>query len=88
MPCFGNGEDHCCYVNGVACPHLEEFTVPDRRWACGLFRRLQDWDLVIASDSYQQDVAPYFGDMNCKDWPDGVGRNRGVCEICGVNSGN
>ena len=86
MPCLGTKDDHCCYVNGKACCFLEENTVPGRRWACGLRRELGDWDLVIASDRYQQAVAPYFGEMNCRDWPDATsGPNSFVCEHCGVN---
>ena len=83
MPCLGNGADHCCYVAGSACPHLEEHTVPGRRWACGLMREHGDWDQVIADPRYLRDVAPHFGEMNCRDWPDGTGVNAGQCEDCG-----
>jgi len=83
MPCLGNAQDHCCYVNGQACKYLEENTVEGRRWACGLRRELGSWDAVIASDRYQQDVAPHFGEMNCRDWPDGEGANKGRCVDCG-----
>lgn len=75
MPCHGTGADHCCYFAGVVCPHLEENTVPDRRWACGLLREHGDWDAVLASDRYQQDVQPLWESveplkaMNCRDWP-------------------
>lgn len=84
MPCFGNGDDHCCYVAGKACPFLEENTVPGRRWACGLRRELGDWDLVISDVRYKLNVAPHFGAMNCRDWPDGKGVNSAHCEQCGV----
>ena len=86
MPCLGQLDDHCCYVNGVACKHLEENTQVERRWTCGLMRKLNNWDDVIASSEYQTDVAPYFDPkgMNCKDWPDGTSGNAGHCVECGV----
>lgn len=94
--CTGNGEDHCCYFNGLACPHIEENTVPGRRWACGLLRELGDWDQVIASDRYQQAVQPLFdanpalNGMNCRDWPQGysgvMAHGRGLC-CYGVTDG-
>ena len=88
MPCLGNAEDHCCYVNDVVCKYLEEKTVNGRRWACGLKRALGSWDNVIASTEYQTDVAPYFEPlgMNCKDWPDGNKGNRGFCVDCGITT--
>ena len=85
MPCYGNRDDHCCYVNGKACQFLEENTVPERRWACGLRRELGDWDSVISDPRYIEHVDPHFGDMNCRDWPDGTGRNKGSCPECGVS---
>jgi len=45
--------------------------VPGRRWACGLMRKLGDWDLVLASSEYKRDVAPKLpAGINCRDWPD------------------
>lgn len=87
MPCNGNRDDHCCHLKGADCPFLEENTVSGRRWACGLFRKLQDWTEVITSDEYKKIVAPIFEPlgMNCKDWPDGVGSNSYTCKECGVN---
>ena len=81
MPCLGNSEDHCCYLKGVACKHLEENTVEDRRWVCGLRRKLGNWDDVIASTEYQTDVAPILEPLgiNCRDYPD-VGQ---WCATCG-----
>lgn len=86
MPCLGNREDHCCWIAGVACPHLEENTVEGRRWACGIYRKLQDWDAVIISKEYLADVAPTFEPlgMNCRDWPDGADGNSYTCDECGV----
>lgn len=86
MPCHGNRDDHCCYVRGQPCQFVEKNTVEGRRWACGLRRELGDWDEVLASDRYQTHVAPYFTNgMNCRDWPDGNGANKGVCDECGLN---
>ena len=86
MPCNGNRDDHCCWIKGNPCPHLEENTVKGRRWACGLYRKLQDWDAVLASQEYIIDVKPTFEPlgMNCRDWPDGTGTNSYTCEECGV----
>ena len=72
MPCSGNADTHCCWLVGQVCPHLEENTLPDRRWVCGLRRRLGDWDAVLASAEYRRDVAPFLKPLgyNCRDWPD------------------
>lgn len=83
MPCLGNAKDHCCYVNGKPCLFLETNTVEGRKWACGLRRELGNWDDVITSDRYLVYVQPYFGEMNCRDWPDGEGVNYGRCVDCG-----
>jgi hypothetical protein len=57
--------------------------MPDRRWVCGLRRRLGDWDAVLASPEYQKDVAPElerYG-YTCRDWPD---KYEGmICADCG-----
>ena len=88
MPCFGNRDDHCCWVAGKPCQYLEEDTVEGRRWACGLMVELGDWEKVIASDRYKKNVAPIFEPlgMNCRDWPDGDAANSGTCVECGVNT--
>lgn len=81
--CHGNADDHCCWLQGAVCPHLEEHTVPGRRWACGLLRRLGDWESVIASDAYRQDVAPALEPLGytCRDWPQNYPGM--VCRTCG-----
>lgn len=69
--CHGNGPDHCCYVNGQVCPFLEENTVPGRRWACGLYRQLGDWNLVHTDPRYLAVVKPVwdeFGVADCGDF--------------------
>lgn len=86
MPCFGNKDSHCCSINGKDCKYLEENTMPDRRWACGLMRKLQDWDAVLISKEYITDVKGKFAhpETNCRDWPDGIGANSHNCVECGV----
>jgi hypothetical protein len=86
MPCKGIATHHCCWVNGNPCLHLEENTVEGRHWACGLRRELGDWDLVITDSRYIQNVAPHFGEMNCRDWPDGTGANEGTFLQCECDS--
>lgn len=83
MPCHGNAQDHCCWLEGKECDYLEENTVPGRRWACGLRRELGDWDLVLEDPRYKENVAPTFelSGINCRDWPDAY---PGVkCTDCG-----
>jgi hypothetical protein len=83
--CGGNNADHCCYVAGVACPHLEENTVEGRRWACGLRRELGDWASVHADPRYLADVKPHWlnvGMEDCGDYP-APGRSCGTCGMTG-----
>jgi hypothetical protein len=85
--CPGNTKDHCCYVNGVRCPFLEENTVEGRRWACGLRRKLGSWEKVHQDKGYLTLVKPHWENAhgimenyNCGDWPPpGV-----PCPTCGV----
>jgi hypothetical protein len=88
MPCSGNGKDHCCYLQGKPCRYVEENTVPGRRWACGLRRRLGDWDAVLISSEYQANVAPKLAPYgyNCRDWPDFPLGSR--CSDCGFGMNN
>ena len=72
--CHGNCADHCCYFRNVVCPFLEENTVDGRRWICGLFRELGDWDLVLKDKRYKAtvqdmyDTVPELKGTNCRDW--------------------
>ena len=91
MSCHGNGNDHCCYLGdkGV-CPHLEENTVPGRRWACGLLRRYGSWEAAEASEEYQTDVQPFMnefdgGRWSCSTWPEKYGNS---CATCGWKPGD
>jgi hypothetical protein len=79
-PCSGNAYDHCCYFGGKVCTFLEENTLPDRKWVCGLMREHQDWDKVLADPMYQQVVIPLLEQYvwphsevkyTCKTWPTG-----------------
>jgi hypothetical protein len=75
-PCHGNAE-HCCFVDGEVCRYLEENTVPGRRWACGLLRRLGSWDAVHADAGYLACVQPVWdrvGIESCGAWGEGTGQ--------------
>jgi len=80
-------EQHCCWVDGRLCPHLEEYTVAGRRWACGLLRRLGSWVGVYRSAEYQRDVRPMWErlapDLDCGSYPaPGM-----TCATCGGSGG-
>ncbi len=81
--CTGNFEDHCCWVDGKVCPHLEENTVEGRRWACGLLVALGSWEGVYRTEAWQRDVKPLCDRLGvrCGDWPSEGER----CATCGVS---
>jgi hypothetical protein len=90
MPCLGNGSDHCCYVKGEDCPFLFRNYVDEnghfRKWACSLRVKYGNWDDVLKDPEWQRVCGSAWADgLNCRDWPDGEGVNRGVCKECGVN---
>jgi hypothetical protein len=85
MNCTGNSDDHCCYLgkHGV-CKHLEENTVPGRRWACELRREAGSWEKAYTDKRYAKIRAIYdeFGiKEDCGDWP-GPGTH---CHTCGID---
>ena len=87
MPdCTGNSSDHCCYVQGQRCPHLEENTVPGRRWACGLRRELGDWEAVHNDPRYALIQAVWdagtLAGYRCGEWP-AKGFTCGTCGLVG-----
>lgn len=86
MSCSGNGMDHCCYLIGRVCPHLEEATVPGRHWVCGLYRELGSWDAVEADARYLRDVQPMWDikhpGFGCGDWPQNM-PEKTICSGCG-----
>jgi hypothetical protein len=86
MICHGTDDSHCCWIEGSLCPHLEENTVPGRRWACGLRRRAGNWDDVYLMAEYQAtDAARWFAEhfpgQGCGDWPQRTGplEGSGLC---------
>lgn len=75
MPCPGDREDHCCYVNGEPCRYLEENTLPDRRWVCGLRRALGSWEAVHADPGYIEHVQSVWDEVgieSCGAWGPGT----------------
>ena len=56
--CNRNLNDHCCWLNGVACPHLETNVEQGFKYSCGLRRRLGNWEDVYVSEEYKKDVLP------------------------------
>lgn len=83
--CNGNDEDHCCWIDGNVCPHLEENTVEGRRWACGLRRELGSWEAVHVDVRYLTDVQPCWDRVDpegaCGEFP-APGKR---CATCGVS---
>ena len=73
MICTGNSNDHCCYLNGKVCNYLEEYSMPGRRWACGLYRQYGSWVAVYNHPGYILTVKPALEAMgitvDCGDWP-------------------
>lgn len=69
--CHGNGEMHCCNVNGKPCKYVSERIVSGRRWACLLFVELGDWSSVHKDERYITDVKSHWmktGTPDCGDW--------------------
>lgn len=86
--CTGLNDDHCCYLKGVVCRHLEENTVPGRRWACGLKRVHGTWDAVYASPEWpavlQDAIDSGLGEnYKCGEWPR-LGEKCWTCGLVGV----
>ena len=85
MFCAGLADDHCCYF-GEPCEHIEENTVPGRRWACGLYRVHGSWEAVYQAPEYQsvREKLTQFGIVvDCGDWPPPGER----CNTCGGING-
>lgn len=83
MLCHGNGDDHCCYVDGQVCAFLRTNVVEGRRWACGLYVELGDWDAVLADSRYVTYLRPRWrqieidndlpeNSFNCHPWGPGT----------------
>jgi hypothetical protein len=86
MPCWGNGNDHCCYIKGKECKHLvrnyTDETGHFRKWACGLRIKHGNWDDVLTDPEYP--AGAWAPGVNCRDWPGGDGWNGMSCNICGA----
>ena len=85
--CTGNAADHCCYF-GTVCEHLEENTVPGRRWACGLKRVYLTWEGVYASPEWpavlaKAEAVGLGSDYKCGEWPR-LGETCGTCGVAGA----
>lgn len=85
--CLGTQDDHCCWLSGKVCVFLEQYTVPDRRWVCGLFRELGSWEAVYKDPRYVSQVKPFWDGFapgkGCGDWP----LAGTTCEVCGAKNG-
>lgn len=86
--CHGNGEEHCCWVEGKVCEFLEIDTLPDRHWVCKLRRQLGSWEKVHADPRYQSvhNVWVRLGTPDCGDFFGGVqpdGSIEGQCCFLG-----
>lgn len=82
--CPRDTPDHCCYLDGVACPFLS--TDEDGLWACGLRAELGSWTLVHSDLRYLAVVRPIWdkvGMEDCGDYP-ALGRTCGECKLTGV----
>lgn len=77
MFCHGNGEDHCCWIEGKECEFLEAGTVPGRIWACMLYRELGSWGAVYADPRYLGSSVKAWLDRRfpgygCGDYPQNI----------------
>ena len=75
--CHGNGEDHCCYVDGQVCSFLEVDTMPGRHWVCSLRRTLGSWTAVHADPGYIAKVASVW--LRTGTPPCGLWKIKGQC---------
>ena len=83
--CSGNSNSHCCWLLGQQCLYLEEYTVPGRHWACGLYRKYGSWEEVYKASEYEEiqkimDLIFKTETVRCGDWP----RPGETCATCGV----
>lgn len=71
LECHGNGEEHCCWVDGEVCRYLEVDTVPGRHWVCGVRRRYDTWEEAHQDPGYIENVHSVWertGTADCGDW--------------------
>ena len=65
--CHRNLDDHCCYLQGVRCPYLEENVEEGFKWTCALRKELGSWDLVHVDPRYTQNIQPIWIKLGIKD---------------------
>jgi hypothetical protein len=87
---MGNGKDHCCYIKGKTCPLMVRNVIDGegnfRKYACSLRIEHGNWDDVITDPRYIEVTKDaWVNGLNCRDWPDGKGPNKGICSDCGVH---
>ncbi len=80
--CKGDLEEHCCWINGKQCPHLEHHPDWERKWNCHLLINNGSWEAVYKTAEWQRDVKPFCDKLGvrCGDWPP-PGE---VCATCGA----
>jgi hypothetical protein len=72
--CDGLGDEkgnHCCWLDGAVCPHLQVDGPSGRHYACGLYVELGDWAAVHTDARYLADVRPHWtatGTQDCGSW--------------------
>lgn len=72
--CNGAGDEngsHCCWVDGVQCPHLQVDGPTGRKYACGLFVKHGNWDAVHTDPAYLETPKPTWeriGMVDCGHW--------------------
>lgn len=82
--CFGNKNEHCCWIGGSPCSFLrDDGESKERRWICTLREKYGNWDDVHKDEGYLNIVKPQWkkiGISDCGDWPE-----TGVkCSTCGI----
>jgi hypothetical protein len=87
MGCRDTGAEHCCWIDGKVCTYLEEHTVADRRWVCGLFRIHGAWSRVYQTAGYIRDVKPTMDRLGvgCGEWP-AENVTCAACDLTGILS--
>lgn len=68
----GRAAEHCCWIAGEVCPHLQRSAVPGFRWACALRAALGSWAAVHAAPAYGAVRARLRAAgvaQDCGDWP-------------------
>ncbi len=79
VKCTGRGDKdggHCCWVSGSVCQYLvDNKTVGDGRFRCGLMLELEDWAKVHTDERYKPLAIHWKNQSLCGDWQPA----KGVC---------